>query len=495
MRVERNSKTYLSKSLVMKGLQCHKALYLHKFHPELKDEVSEAQQARFESGYEVGAYAWKLFPGGIEIPYEGLSHGEQLELTRTEIERGAAILYEPAFSYDNVFVKADILRKARRGWELYEVKGSNSLKEQHLDDVAVQYYVLEGAGLHITRAFVVHLNNEYVRNGEIDPSELFVIEDVTKAVREKQCFIADEIVNMRKAIGNGVPNIDIGKHCEDPYDCDFTGHCWKDIPADSVFKLGRRGTSPFDLYRQGIVRLADVPPEALARRQRMQLEAYLGKTEHFETEAVKEFLNSLWYPLCFLDFETFMVAIPPYDGTWPYQQIPYQYSLHVLGRPKAKLRHYEFLAEPGTDPRKGLARKLMSEIPENACVLAYNAGFEVRTLNELAGQLPEYAEQIKAIVNNTRDLMLPFSRRDVSHWQMNGSHSQKAVLPVLCPELSYEEMEIGNGNMAMSAYFKMCQCQDPTELEGIRKALLEYCKLDTLGMVKILERLRILAGS
>lgn len=488
--------TCLSKTLVMKGLKCHKALYLHKFHPELQDEISDSKQARFDSGHEVGLLAWKLFPGGIDMSsHWELSLQDQIDLTTKEIDRGARILYEPAFRYDNLFVKVDILRKARRGWELYEVKGSTSLKDQYLDDVATQYFVLKGAGLHITKAFVVHLNNQYVRNGEVDPSELFVIEDVTKAVRDKQGFIADEISKMRKAIGNGTPKIDIGEHCSAPYDCDFLGHCWKHIPENSVFDLGRRGTNPFDLYRQGIVRMADVPPEALARRQRMQLEAYLGKTEHCDTEAVKEFLDSLWYPLYFLDFETSMIAIPPYEGTRPYQQIPFQYSLHTIERPKAKLRHYEFLAEPGTDPRAELARKLLNEIPQNACVLAYNAQFEVARLNDIAGWLPEYAERIKAIVNNIRDLMAPFSRRDVYHWQMDGSHSQKAVLPVLCPELSYEEMEVGDGNMAMSAYFKMCECQDPTELERIRKALLEYCKLDTLGMVRILERLKELVSS
>ncbi len=379
-------KVYLSKSLVMKGLRCHKSLYLHKFHPELRDEVSGAQEALFQSGHEVGTYARQLFPGGFEVPYQDLSLEEQLNMTKEEIKGGARILYEPAFSYDNVFVKADILRKARRGWELYEVKGSTKLKEEHLNDVAVQYYVLKGAGIHISKASAVYLNNRYVRNGDIDPSALFVIEDVTKAVRDKQPFVADEIASMRKALGKRVPDIDIGGHCTDPYDCDFYGHCWQHIPEYSVFNLDGRGrVKPFDLYRQGIVDLRDAPKEILSKKQNIQLESFLQEKEHVNKAGLKQFLDSLWYPLYFLDFETFSCAIPAFSGTRPYQNVPHQYSLHYLKRKGARLGHRAFLAEPNVDPREELAGKLSSEIPDNACVLAYHASFEIGFLSRIRG--------------------------------------------------------------------------------------------------------------
>jgi hypothetical protein len=486
--------TYLSKSLFMKGLQCHKALYLHKFHPELKDEVSEAQEALFQSGHEVGAYARQLFPGGFEVFYEDLSMEEQLNLTGEKIKRGARILYEPAFSYDNVFVKADILRKARQGWELYEVKGSTGLKEEHLNDVAVQYYVLKGAGIRISKASVVYLNKQYIRNGDIDPSALFVIEDVTKAVRDKQPFVADEIASMRKALGKRVPDIDIGGHCTDPYDCDFCGHCWQHIPEYSVFNLdGRSRVKPFDLYRQGIVELRDAPKEILSKKQNIQLESFLQKKEYVDKAGVKQFLDSLWYPLYFLDFETFSCAIPAFSGTRPYQNVPHQYSLHHLKRKGARLGHREFLAEPNIDPREELAGNLVSEIPDNACVLAYHASFETGVLKDLAAWLPRYRKKLQRIVENVRDLEVPFKKKDVYHWKMKGSSSQKYVLPALVLQLSYEGMEISNGGMAVQAYFRMCESQDQSEIEAIRKALLDYCKLDTLGMVRILERLREMA--
>jgi len=175
---------------------------------------------------------------------------------------------------------------------------------------------------------------------------------------------------------------------------------------------------------------------------------------------------------------------------WPYQQIPYQYSIHFLEREGAELHHREFLAEPNVDPREELMRRLLAEIPDDACVVAYNASFEARILKELAEWLPQYRGKIEKIMTNMRDLMAPFRRRDVYHWRMKGSYSQKEVLPARVPELGYEGMEVADGEMARQAYFAMCEADDPSEVDRIREPLLKYCKLDTLGMVRILERLR-----
>jgi hypothetical protein len=225
----------------------------------------------------------------------------------------------------------------------------------------------------------------------------------------------------------------------------------------------------------------------------MQLEAYVNKSEYVDREQVREFLDTLWYPLYFLDFETVMPAIPPYDGMRPYQQLPFQYSLHYLEREGSELRHREYLAEPNIDPRGEIAESLVRDIPEEACVIAYNASFEMSRLGDLAGYLPRYRRWIDIMIDNMRDLIVPFRSRYVYHWQMKGSASQKAVLPALVPELSYEGMEVGHGGEAMDVYFAMCASDDPAEVAGIRAALLEYCKLDTLGMVTILRKLREIA--
>ncbi|MCW9096663.1 MAG: DUF2779 domain-containing protein, partial [Ignavibacteriaceae bacterium] len=190
------------------------------------------------------------------------------------------------------------------------------------------------------------------------------------------------------------------------------------------------------------------------------------------------------------DFETtFMVPIPMFDETRPYQQVPFQYSLHYLEKENAKLQHYEYLAPAQDDPRKELLEKLLKEIPENACVLVYNKTFEIGVLKDLATWLPEYSEQIENIVQNIRDLMAPFRRKDIYRWEMKGSYSIKYVLPALVSEMNYKEMEISDGGMASSAWFNMWALEDLKETEKIRKALLEYCKMDTLAMVSILDKL------
>jgi hypothetical protein len=491
MMNDRN-RAYLSKSLFIRGLQCHKSLYLDRYHRELRDVVSEEKQALFESGTGVGLFARELFPGGVEIPYEGLSPREQLAMTASEIQKGTETLYEATFSYHNVFMKADILHKGKRGWDLYEVKATTKVEDVHVNDVALQHYVLTGGGIPVSRAFLVHINNQYVRHSEIEVEKLFAIEDITDRVNEKQVFVAEELGKMRKTLNGPTPAIDIGEQCDDPYECDFKGHCWQHIPEDSVFTLKQRGISQFDLYRQGIIRLDQIPLDVLNAVQRMQVEFFLEKKEFVNRESVQEFLGSLRYPLYFLDFETFRSPIPPFDGTRPYQQIPYQYSLHYLEKEEGGLGHYEFLAEPNVDPREELARRLVQEIPDNACVLAYNASFEAGILADLAELLPACRGKIETIIESMKDLAVPFRRRDVYHWQMMGSYSQKLVLPALVPDLRYEGMEVADGGMAMQAYFAMCGTRDLLEVKRIREALLEYCKLDTLGMVRILEKLKSL---
>lgn len=487
--------TFLSKSRFVKGLQCHKALYLHTHHPELADPVPPEREAVFQAGFEVGEVAQGLFPGGVFIPYDPDDYDGQITLTKTEMEKGTEVLYEAAFSYNGVFVKVDILRQGPDGWEIYEVKSAASLKDYHVNDVAVQYYVLKGAGVALSGAYLVHINNSYVRNGDIEPGELFTIKDLTDNVKSMGDFVKEETQKMRDMLKGELPAIDIGPYCSKPFDCNFYGHCWQHIPEDSVFDLRQKGVNTFELYSKGIVHMRDIPLEILNYKQGQQVECFIDKKEFVDADSLKDFLASLRYPLYFLDFETYMVTIPLYDGTSPYQQVPYQYSLHHLEHEEAELGHHEFLAEPNVDPREEVAENLCRQIPNNACILAFNASFEIRVLRELAAAFPQYKQKLEKIIDNTIDLAVPFKQRQVYHWEMYGSFSQKAILPLLVPELQYDGMEVADGMMAMDAYFAMCGSNDPKEIQAIRANLLEYCALDTLGMVRILERLKDIAES
>ncbi|MDO3377711.1 DUF2779 domain-containing protein [Geoalkalibacter halelectricus] len=487
-------KAGLSKSLILKGMQCPKALYLQKNPPDFEIPEDPAREAKFKAGHEVGILAQQLFPGGTEVPFEGLSVPEQIKQTRQLIDSGAEVIYEASFEYDGIFVKVDILVRDGDAWQIHEVKMSTSVKEVNLNDVAIQFYVLGQAGLLISAAYLVHINNQYVRQGEVDVQQLFSSQDVLEEAVARQAGLPELIDGLRTDLLGGEPQIDIGPHCSDPYDCDFIPYCWQHIPENSIFDLRGNGVKKWGLYEQGIIRFDQIPLEMLNKNQRHQVEATLNQEDSIDNDAVAAFLDTLWYPLYHLDFETFNTAIPKFDGTRPYQQVPFQYSLHVQKTAGAEPEHHEFLAEPGDDPRRQLIEQLLDLIPENGCVLTYNQTFEKSVLRDFADLFPDLAFEIGKRLENVRDLMVPFRRRDVYRWQMRGSYSIKEVLPAMVPGLSYNGMAVADGMAAMQAYHDMCAMKPGEDLEQLRRAMLEYCQLDTLAMVLVLEKLSKVAS-
>ena len=487
---------YLSKSLYMTGLQCQKALWLHKYQPELKDGISSEQEAMLDFGAEVGRYAQELFPGGVLVPYADLSHAKQLAITQDAISNGASTIYEGAFSYNDVFIKADILRLGRDGWELYEVKSSASPKEPYPDDIAVQYSVISGTGLPLAKACLMHLNTNYVRQGTVDVEQLFTIVDLTDKIREMQSDVAEKLAAMRAMLQGNLPDMDIGPNCRDPNVCAFHGHCWAHIPENSVFDFRGPGRADaFELYRKGIVRMEDVLAGALGWRQRLQLDGLRYQKNHIDKNAVKAFLDSLWFPLCFLDFETtYMVPIPLFDGMKPYEQLPFQFSLHVIEKEGAEPVHYAYLARDLQNPCEEFLSDLLAAIPPSACILTWNKTFEVKRLEELAAKFPENRAEINAVVEHIRDLMVPFRDKSIYHWKLNGSYSLKDVLPALIDGYSYENLSINSGDMASAAWVRMIQESDTCERERIYKELLEYCHLDTWAMVLILKEMEVMSA-
>jgi len=480
----------LSKTSLLKGIQCPKSLYLSKKPPAFEISPDPNLEAKFQRGREVGVIARQLFPGGTEVPFSDLSVTEQIAKTFELIEAGAEVIYEASFAFDGIFIRADILVRNGATWEINEVKMSTTVKDPNYDDTAIQYYVATNSGLPVSKVFLVHINNKYERQGDIDVQQLFTSEDVTELTLARQEALSAIITNLREALQGDEPTIDIGRYCTYPYPCEFVPYCWQHIHEDSIFSLKGRGIDKFRYFSQGVIRLEDLPLDKLNDAQRFQAISTINKEDSTNPAGVKNFLDSLWYPLCHLDFETFATPIPPFDGTRPYQKMPFQYSLHIQEKEGADPIHYEYLVEPGNDPRRELAEKLLAEIPEGACVLTYNQSFEKGVLKSLAGALSDLADGINARIENIRDLMVPFRKRDVYRWQMRGSYSIKEVLPVLVPELSYEDLSVSDGMMAMRVYHEMCKIDDPVKLAELRQGLLEYCRLDTLAMVKILGELK-----
>jgi hypothetical protein len=458
----------------------------------LREVPNESEQVVFDSGTKVGELAQQLFPGGVLVPYEGLSFTKQVAQTGTALVSGETTIYEATFVHDEVLVKVDILHKADDGWELYEVKSSTGCKNVYLDDIAIQWHTVTGSGLPLVRAYLVHINNSYVRRGTIDVQGLFTLFDVTDESRARQQMVTDEVQQQKGMLTGDEPCIGIGPQCDNPYPCDFKQHCWADIPKPSIFDLCDIGRpNVFELYQQGIVRLEDLSVSSLGWRQQLHVNGLLQKKNHLDLPALRAFLDGLWFPRCHLDFETtYMTPVPLFNGTRPYEQIPFQFSLHIEDAAGAEVRHVEFLADGDADPQEAFMQALTASLPENACILTWNKTFETSRLKDLARRMPHWQPAVDIIIPNVRDLMQPFKDKSFYHWQFEGSYSIKKVLPALVDGLSYDGMGVSNGEEASLTWLRLRNVVPAEEKVMLRKALLDYCRLDTLAMVKILEKMR-----
>lgn len=489
----------LSKSLYTRGLQCQKSLWLKKKNKYVLSAPDSSAEAIFETGGRVGSLACELFPNGKEIPYEGTTFEEKLKLTQEWLDQGIKNIYEASFSCNGIFVMVDILHvNDDRSFTTYEAKSSTEVKEIYLHDVSIQYYVLNGLGHNVKTTNIVHINNEYVREEELDINKLFCITNVTDEIQELQKNIPQLLNNFEKTLEeDNEPDIDIGEHCSSPYECDAIEYCWKvqnKIPDYSVFNISRLSKKrKFEFYQRGILNIEDIPDnEEFSIKQMVQIQSDKTDSTIINKDGIREFLETLTYPIYHLDFETFQQAIPKWIGIKPYMQIPFQYSLHIEHKDGIK-EHKEFLAKEGIDPRYELAKKLVNDIPTYVTVLAYNMGFEKGVIKKLAHNFPDLSDKLMAIHENIKDLMLPFQNKDYYTPSMRGSYSIKYVLPALVPDMAnaYKELEfIQNGGDAMQTYPRLSNIEDNEEVKKLRSALLEYCKLDTLAMVKVLEKLK-----
>ena len=482
----------LSKSQYMRGLQCPKALWLFKYRKELMAEPDARRRHLFDTGHRVGELAQRLFPGGVEVAYRPGNYPGMIDETARLI-RQDGVVYEGSFSTGGVFVRADILVRNGEAWDLYEVKATASTKSVHKPDVAVQWYVI-GRHLPLGRAHLVHLDTGYVRDGALDVQDLFTIDDVTEAVLDEQPAIEGRLRQLETVLAGTEPAVPIGTQCNNPYECDFRAHCWRDVPYPSVLDLRKlNGNRKFEYYHQGIVTYEDARKNIdLNAVQSLQVDTALKRELHVDVEALGEYLRDVRFPVSFLDFETFQDAIPRFDGQRPYQNIPFQYSLHVVHE-TGELEHREFLADDTEDPRHELAHRLLQDLPDAGTIFAYHQKFELGVIRGLARDCAEYDTRLVASTHRFKDLEIPFKDLMYYHPDFNGSFSIKSVLPAMFPgdpELDYKHLAIQSGDAAMDVFAHLREIEDPGEKEAVREALRAYCRLDTLAMVKIWEKLR-----
>lgn len=482
----------ISKSQYIKGLQCPKALWLYRHRPDLSPEVSEALQHIFDSGHEVGELAQKYFDGGIEITDPYYETQNAIESTERAIKNGYNFIYEAtAKSPDGAYSRIDILSKVQGAdqWDLIEVKQSTGVRDYYIDDMSLQKYAFVGAGYNIRKSILMHINNEYVRDGDLDLRQLFVLEDCTEVVSEKLPEVKAKLENLINVINSEEePQLKIGDQCGYPFTCEYMHYCWSHIPEYSIYNV-LRGSKLERLLAEDIVEISDIPDDYnVTDREAIAINSYKNDSVNIDKNGINDFLGSLVYPLYYLDYETIFPAVPLFDNSKPYQQIPFQFSLHIQDQPGGEFQHIEFLHTDNGDPREAFVQALIRNCGEKGSVVVYNQAFESTRNRELGHTFPQYKDELEDINVRMVDLWAPFRSRYLYHSKMQGSASLKSVLPAFVPECSYDELEIGDGGSASLMYLSCIKDSIPAaEKEKIYDNLKAYCCMDTLAEVRLIE--------
>ena len=488
-----STRHHLSKSRFTAGLQCHRQLWWRVHEPDAPELVPDAQtQAIFDQGTSVGELARTYVPGGtlIDFPYDQTQ--QKIAATAAALAAKTGVIYEASFSADRVFVAVDILERRRGGFGLIEVKSTTGVKPEHLPDAAIQAHVLPQAGLEVLKVEIMHLNRACAFP---DLGDLFVRADVTREVAALLADVPAQAREQLQMLDGPLPEVAIGPHCSAPHECPFHSRCWADLPQHHVSTVYRIGRKAWDLEASGCRTIHALPARMTlnptAERQRRSVVANRMIVEPSLREALRDFAA----PLAFLDFETINPAVPVWDGCHPYDNVPVQFSCHRQKR-GGGYDHVEWLADGPDDPRPRIAEALVAACAGAASIVAYNASFEKTRLRELGEALgPKTARAMEDIAGRIVDL-LPAVRDHVYHPDFSGSFSLKSVLPVLVPDLRYDELEVSDGGIAALTLARLLLRGDTlpqAEKTRLREALLRYCELDTWGTVRLLERLRELA--
>ena len=483
----------LSKTKYLNGRQCLRYLWVLFNDPDKVPAPDTDTQYIFDQGNVVGELAKQLFPDGIDVP-QGSFRGNIDQTIRLMEERKP--LFEAGILAGNLYSRVDMLIPANEEeWDIVEVKSSTSVKAIHIQDAAYQRYCCTRLGLNIRKCYAAIINNQYVKEGEINPEDLFNLHDITEDV----LTISDDIPNQAEVIFEAIdretcPEMIIGPHCKDPYECPLK-ECWEHLPEGNVFTLYYSGKKSFGLYDRGIVSIKDIPGDyKLSEKQTIQKESLVTGETHLDKEAIQDFLTSLEYPLYYMDFETINPAVPLFDGTRPYQHTPFQFSVHMVRDAHSNPEHYSFLAEGIQDPRPGFLEELQKILGDSGSIIAYNKGFEEGILKELGNAFPEYEDWVSQILSRMVDLLVPFRNFDYYHPDQKGSASLKAVLPVVTGK-GYEELDIADGKLASILFEKVTYNEVPNdERNKVRSDLEKYCALDTKGMIWIVDKLRELVN-
>jgi hypothetical protein len=485
----------LSKSKLLAYRQCPKRLWLEVHHPELRDD-SAATQTSFAVGHRVGDIARRLYdPVGKGVLIDPQADGFDAAFARTqELVRSAQPIFEAGFRAEGALALADVMLPVRKGgklaWRMVEVKSSASVKDYHHDDAAVQAFVALSSGVPLTSIAVAHIDSSWVYPGNEDYNGLLRESDLTDDVFGRGAEVRNWIAEAQQIVARKrAPSLATGKHCGNPYACGFLAHCQSREPQaeQPISWLPGALSKPLQAHIEahGLTELRDVPDELLNGTQQRVKAVTLSGKPHFDQRASAQTLAAHKLPAYFVDFETIQLAVPIWKGTRPYQQIPFQFSAHRLSR-TGKLEQRAFLDLTGSDPSRAFAEALIAACGERGAIFVYNAAFETSRIRELSQRFPRLAKPLLALNERVVDL-LPVARNHYYHPDQQGSWSIKAVLPTLCPDLDYGDLDgIQDGGMAMDAFLEaLAPHTGKTRKAEIEQQLLAYCALDTYAMVRL----------
>jgi hypothetical protein len=490
----------LSKSQYIRGLNCHKSLWLNKNKPHLLENKDNTDNQNIHTGNEVGKLARELFSGGSLVEFDSKDFAGMITKTSELIKSGASVIYEASFSVGGIFVMVDILQKvgdkSENKWNIIEVKSTTSILDNkskkidrnYIDDVSIQYFAISQI-LDIDKIYISHLDNSYVFKDNLELDKLFKIVDVSSEVLKDQENCKNNVASIKKMLGKDCPQIEIGSYCNG---CDFKPHCWKDIPKHSVFNLYRVGKKGFGLYKDGHITYKNLRDNKFKQKLTQTQKIQISSKTHIDKSILSEFIDDVKFPINFFDFETFQNAVPKFNKQSPYQQIPFQYSLHILAK-DGTITHKEFLGNENCDPRTDLIKNMLKDITPNGTIMAFSQGFEKSVIKNLANFSTQDKNQLLSLNTRFMDLLLPFRKLGYYHPEFHGSFSIKSILPALFPkddELDYKKLGcVQNGGDAMNIFANLCYEKDQKKVQEIRQDLLKYCHLDTLAMVRIWEKL------
>lgn len=480
----------LSKSRITAFEQCPKRLWLGVHRPEVA-QYDDGAEARFDAGHFVGEVACSLHPEGVMIEAEPDLSAALAETARLIGEGHPGPLFEATFQHGGVLIRADILERTVNGsgWSLAEVKSSARAKDYHLGDIATQLWVMEGAGLRIDGAAVRHIDTRFVLEREGDYAGLFADDDLLAPARKIAAARPAVAAQALAVLAGEEPVREPGPHCADPFACEFTAYCSRGLPQGPEWPVTVLPNGAWKKWaRQGVTSLLDLDETAMTKpREAMIVAATRTGIPFHDGEGARAAMAEWSYPRAWLDFETISAAVPRWLGMRPYQQVPFQFSLH-LEQADGTITHHEFLRCDGSDPRGPCAQALVDAIPAGATVIAYNAGFERGVLRALAGHVPEHSAELLAMAERTVDL-LPVARKHWYHRDQRGSWSIKALLPTIA-DLDYASLEVKDGGMAQDSFLEAIDpATTPERRWALEEALKAYCLRDTWAMVLVARRL------